>query len=198
MTYKNLSLTVITASTRQGRLGSAVADWFLAVAKDRPEFVVRGVDLVDYPLPLELPGPHGGPLPDETERIRAALRSAIVESDAFVIVTPEYNHSFPATLKNTIDWFYEEWAAKPVGFVSYGALSGGIRAVEQLRQVFAEVHALTVRENVAFQFAGKRFDVQGRLTDPEPSEASAGLLLGQIAWWGDALRTARGGRPYPR
>lgn len=198
MTYKNLLLTVITASTRQGRLGSAVADWFLALAKDRPEFAVRGVDLAEYPLPLELPGPDGRRLPDETARIRAVLRSTIVESDAYVIVTPEYNHSFPAALKNTIDWFYEEWAAKPIGFVSYGGLGGGIRAVEQLRQVFAEVHALTVRENVAFPFAGNRFDARGRLTEPDLSEASAGLLLDQIAWWGDALRTARGARPYPR
>jgi hypothetical protein len=70
--------------------------------------------------------------------------------------------------------------------------------VEQLRQVFAEVHTLTVRENVAFAHAGKRFDAQGRLDDPEQSVLSAGLLLDQLGWWGRALRTARGEQPYPR
>ncbi|MYS19323.1 NAD(P)H-dependent FMN reductase [Streptomyces sp. DvalAA-14] len=197
MTDEPLSLAVITASVRDGRLGPAVADWFLTQVKERPEFAVQGVDLIDHPLPLILPEP-GGTLPIEAARIRESLRSVLARADAFVVVTPEYNHSFPAALKNTVDWFYQEWAAKPVGFVSYGGLSGGIRAVEQLRQVFAEVHALTVRENVALPLAGKRFDAQGRLDDPEPSALSAGLLLDQVGWWGRALRTARGQSPYPR
>ncbi|WP_329140046.1 NAD(P)H-dependent oxidoreductase [Streptomyces sp. NBC_01476] len=197
MTDDQLSLAIITASVREGRLGPAVADWFLAQVKERPEFAVREVDLIDHPLPLVLPGP-GRELPLEAARVRESLRSVLVAADAFVVVTPEYNHSFPAALKNTVDWFYQEWTAKPVGFVSYGGLSGGIRAVEQLRQVFAEVHTLTVRENVALPNAGNRFDAQGRLTDAEPSVLSAGLLLDQLDWWGRALRTARGERPYPR
>ncbi|AUY52692.1 NAD(P)H-dependent oxidoreductase [Streptomyces sp. CB01881] len=197
MTADQLSLAVITASVRAGRLGPAVADWFLAQAKERPEFAVHDVDLADHPLPLVLPEP-GGDLPARAARVRDSLRAVLTAADAFVVVTPEYNHSFPAALKNTVDWFYEEWAAKPVGFVSYGGLSGGIRAVEQLRQVFAEVHTLTVRENVALPDAGRRFDEQGRLSDPEPSVRSANLLLDQLGWWGRALRTARGASPYPR
>ncbi|MFF7157529.1 NAD(P)H-dependent oxidoreductase [Streptomyces sp. NPDC008139] len=197
MTDDQLSLAIITASVRDGRLGPAVADWFLSQVKERPEFTVHSVDLIDHPLPLVLPGP-GKDVSLETARTREALRSVLVAADAFVVVTPEYNHSFPAALKNTVDWFYEEWTAKPVGFVSYGGLSGGIRAVEQLRQVFAEVHTLTVRENVAFPLAGNRFDEAGRLIDPEPSVLSAGLLLDQLHWWGDALRAARAERAYPR
>lgn len=197
MTDDQLSLAIITASVRDGRLGPAVTDWFLAQVKERPEFAVQGVDLLDHPLPLVLPEP-GKPLLAETARIRESLRSVLATADAYVVVTPEYNHSFPAALKNTVDWFYQEWTAKPIGFVSYGGLSGGIRAVEQLRQVFAEVHALTVRENVALPDAGRRFDAQGRLADAEPSALSAGLLLDQLGWWGRALRTARGEHPYPR
>ncbi|QIZ01045.1 NADPH-dependent FMN reductase [Streptomyces sp. S1D4-11] len=197
MTDDQLSLAIITASVRDGRLGPAVADWFLEQVKERPEFAVQNVDLPDYPLPLALPRP-GREVPVETARVREALRAVLASADAYVVVTPEYNHSFPAALKNTIDWFYQEWATKPVGFVSYGGLSGGIRAVEQLRQVFAEVHALTVRENVALPDAANRFDAQGRLTEPELNIASAGLLLDQLNWWGQALRTARSERPYPR
>ena len=197
MTDDQLSLVVVTASVRDGRLGPSVADWFLGQVKERPEFAVQSVDLLDHPLPLVLPQP-GTPPPAEAARVHGSLRPVLAGADAYVVVTPEYNHSFPAALKNTVDWFYEEWTAKPVGFVSYGGLSGGIRAAEQLRQVFAEVHALTVRENVALPNAGKRFDAQGRLDDPEPSVLSAGLLLDQLDWWGRALRTARAERPYPR
>lgn len=197
MTDGRLALAVITASVRDGRLGGTVADWFLARTKERPEFTVHAVDLAEHPLPLTLPRPGAEPDP-ETARVRDALRAVLTEADAFVVVTPEYNHSFPAALKNAVDWFYHEWAAKPVGFVSYGGLSGGVRAVEQLRQVFAEVHALTVRENVAFPLAGNRFDAEGRLSEPEPSVQSAALLLDQLAWWADALKTARAAAPYPR
>ncbi|SFE67048.1 NAD(P)H-dependent FMN reductase [Actinacidiphila alni] len=197
MTDDQLSLAIITASVRDGRLGPAVADWFLTQVKERAEFAAQTVDLIDHQLPLVLPGP-GKDVPLETARTRETLRSVLVAADAVVIVTPEYNHSFPAVLKNTVDWFYEEWTAKPVGFVSYGGLSGGIRAVEQLRQVFAEVHTLTVRENVAFSMAGNRFDEAGRLTDPGPFVQSAGLLLDQLQWWGRALRAARAEHRYPR
>ncbi|MEE4545916.1 NAD(P)H-dependent oxidoreductase [Streptomyces sp. V4-01] len=197
MTDDQLSLALITASVRDGRLGPAVADWFLEQVKERPEFAVQSVDLSDFPLPLALPRPGAEPAVG-TARTREALRAVLASADAYVVVTPEYNHSFPAALKNTIDWFYAEWATKPVGFVSYGGLSGGIRAVEQLRQVFAEVHATTARESVALPDAASRFDAQGRLTEPGPSVASAALLLDQLDWWGRALRTARGEHPYPR
>ena len=95
-----------------------------------------------------------------------------------MIVTPEYNHSFPASLKNTIDWFDSEWHAKPVGFVSYGGMAGGQRAVEHLRQVFAELHAVTVRDTLSFHMAWERFfgatavPVTRRAATPPPRECS--------------------------
>ncbi|GLU48679.1 hypothetical protein Nans01_30300 [Nocardiopsis ansamitocini] len=118
------------------------------------------------------------------------------EAEAFVVVTPEYNHSFPSSLKSLLDWQRTPWQAKPVGFVSYGGLAGGLRAVEQLRPIFSELHAVTVRDVVSFHMAWDLFDENGDLKDPEGSSAAAKILLDQLAWWGLALREAREKRPY--
>jgi NAD(P)H-dependent FMN reductase len=109
---------------------------------------------------------------------------------------PEYNHSFPASLKSLIDWHFTEWQAKPVGFVSYGGMAGGVRAVEQLRQVYAEVHAVTVRDTVSFHNAWGLFEEGGRHKDPTGPDAAAKTMLDQLAWWAHALRDAKSSRPY--
>jgi len=189
-----LTLVVVTASVRDGRLGPTVTDWFAERARARPELTVRTVDLRDVPLPLTLPEPGHEP-PPETAAIRDSLRAVLTSADAYVVVTPEYNHSFPASLKNVLDWFLTEWAAKPVGLVSYGGLAGGLRAVEHLRQVFAELHAVTVRETVSFHTAWDRFDTHGAALDPA-ADAAAKALLDQLHWWARALRTARQEHPY--
>ena len=112
----------------------------------------------------------------------AELTAALNDADAFIIVTPEYNHSFPASIKALIDWHYTEWRAKPIGFVSYGAMSGGLRAVEQLRLIFAEMHSVTVRNCVSFANYWELFQEDGTLADPEPAQAGRrGDLLGQPA-----------------
>jgi NAD(P)H-dependent FMN reductase len=113
-----------------------------------------------------------------------------------VVVTPEYNHSFPASLKNLIDWHYTQWRAKPVGFVSYGGVAGGLRAVEHLRTVFAELHAVTTRDVVSFHTAWEQFDDSGKPVDPVGPATAAKTMLDQLAWWGLALRQARAERPY--
>lgn len=125
-----------------------------------------------------------------------AVSRRLAAADAFVIVTPEYNHSFPAPLKNAIDWLSREWKAKPVGFVSYGGRSGGLRAVEQLRQVFAELHAVTVRDTVSFHDAWTQFEPDGRPKDAKGCAVAAATMLDQLAWWGSALRDARNRQPY--
>lgn len=143
--------------------------------------------------------PADGPLPLPVRRggRRAGQgHPHLAAADAFVVLTPEYNHSFPASLKTLIDWHFHEWRAKPVAFVSYGGLSGGLRAVEQLRQVFAELHAVTVRDTVSFHNAGASFDDQGRHKDPSAPDAAAKVMLDQLAWWGLALREAKSVRPY--
>src|SRR5918998_5196989 len=112
------TLAVIVGSVREGPFGPVVAGWFVGQAKQRDDVSVDVIDLADTPIPST----------NYSSRIGAA--------DAFVVVTPEYNHGYPGPLKTAIDSVGREWQAKPVGFVSYGGLSGGLRAVEQLRVVF--------------------------------------------------------------
>ncbi|MFE4054721.1 NADPH-dependent FMN reductase [Streptomyces sp. NPDC059096] len=187
-----LRLAVILGSNREGRFGPVVADWFLSRAAERPDFTTELIDLARVELPTALSARPGPAVRAELAKVTAPLAAA----DAFVVLTPEYNHSFPATVKSLIDWHYAEWHAKPVGFVSYGGVSGGLRAVEQLRQVFAELHAVTVRDTVSFHGAGAHFDDTGRPKDPTGSDAAATAMLDRLAWWALALREAKSVRPY--
>lgn len=187
-----LKVAVILGSNRTGRFGPVIADWFLARAAGHPDIETELVDVADADLPTAL---TFSPSSEEAARI-GAVSARLAAADAFVVLTPEYNHSFPAPLKNLIDWHRAEWQAKPVAFVSYGGISGGLRAVEQLRQVFAELHTVTVRDTVSFHNAGALFDDEGRHLDPAPADAAAKSLLDQLVWWGTALRDARKLRPY--
>jgi NAD(P)H-dependent FMN reductase len=126
----------------------------------------------------------------------ASAQSVIEWADAVVVVTPEYNHGYPAPLKALIDSIGQQWHAKPVAFVSYGGVSGGLRAVEQLRQVFAELHAVTVRDVVSFASAWEQFDAGGTPLTPERRQKSMRTMLGYLHWWAVALRIARGSQPY--
>jgi NAD(P)H-dependent FMN reductase len=112
------------------------------------------------------------------------------------VVTPEYNHGYPGPLKTAIDSVSREWRAKPLGFVCYGGLSGGLRAVEQLRLVFAELHTVTIRETVSFHGARQRFNEHGVPREPDAVNAAAGALLEQLGWWARTLRRARITTPY--
>lgn len=173
-----MTLGVIVGSVREGRFGPVVADWFVGQAKQRDDVSVDVIDLADTPIPSA----------DFASRIRMA--------DAFVIVTPEYNHGYPGPLKTAIDSVGQQWRAKPVGFVSYGGISGGLRAVEQLRAVFAELHTVTVRETVSFHGARGQFDEHGAPRERDAVNAAASALLNQLAWWAHALQQARAARPY--
>lgn len=188
LTNNRIRLAIIIGSTRQGRFAPTVSGWFEAYARQRDDMTVDVIDLAEVRLPDVLVDTRS---PEVT-----ALSQRLAEADAFVVVTPEYNHSFPAALKNAIDWYSKEWHAKPVGFVSYGGLAGGVRAVEQLRQVFAELHAVTVRSSVSFHGAWSHFGPDGQLTDPKRHERAANAMLDQLAWWAQTLRDARRTRPY--
>ncbi|QFZ17036.1 NADPH-dependent FMN reductase [Saccharothrix syringae] len=186
-----IKLAVIVGSTRRGRFAPVVAGWFADLAAQRADLTVDVLDLADLGLPDTLPA-HGEAPPPEVVRLSPRLAAA----DAFTVVTPEYNHSFPAPLKSAIDWHGSEWHAKPVAFVSYGGLSGGLRAVEQLRQVFAELHAVTVRDTVSFHGAWSRFDEEGNPLDRAEVDKAATTVLDRLVWWGTALKEARAKRPY--
>ncbi|WP_171164949.1 NADPH-dependent FMN reductase [Streptomyces sp. I05A-00742] len=189
-----LRIAVLSGSTREGRFGPVVADWVMSHLAGRDDMEADLIDLVETPLPTVFPA-FGGPAPEGAGELLAAVSPRLAAADGFVVVTPEYNHSFPASLKNAIDWHNREWHAKPVSFVSYGGRSGGLRAVEQLRLVLAELNAATLRDTVSFQLSDGPFDADGRPTDPR-SDAAAKSQLDQLAWWAHALRDARRRSPY--
>lgn len=177
MPIERLNLAVIIGSTRDGRLGPSVATWFAAQAAARDDFAVDVIDLAEAA--------------DVT-----AIAPRLDAADAFVVVTPEYNHSFPAPLKHAIDAFTVEWRAKPLGFVSYGGASGGLRAVEHLRQVFAELHGVTVRDTVSLHGIWRQIGADSRLVPDGGRDRAARQMLARLSWWARVLRTARRTDPY--
>lgn len=183
-----LRVAVIIGSTRQGRAGAAIARWFLTQAQQRDDLDIDVIDLLDVVLPARHPE---GPTPE-----LAAYGARLDRADAFVVVTPEYNHGIPASLKHAIDCAQREWYAKPVGFVSYGGIAQGLRAVEQLRLVFAELHAVTLRDGVSINIFDGGVDDNGWVRDTGSAGNAAKTLLDQLEWWAIALRDARTARPY--
>lgn len=181
-----IAVAVIIGSTRPGRRAPRIARWLTDQLADRDDLDVDIVDLAEVDLPATLP--------DGDDPRALDLKQRISLADAFIVVTPEYNHAYPASLKQAIDVPYREWNAKPVAFVSYGGMSGGIRAVEQLRQVFAELHTVTVRDGVAFP--GIRVNADGVAEDAQGAAAAAKVMLDQLTWWALALRHARAAHPY--
>jgi len=172
-----IKIGLIYGSTRAGRFCDRVAQWAGQMAI-RAGFEVDAIDPADQGRDRDL-----------ERRIGAC--------DAFVVVTPEYNHGYPAPLKALIDSVGPEWRAKPVAFVSYGGVSGGLRAVEQLRLVFAELHAVTMRDSVSFAGAWEQFDSDGVLLEPARAERSINRMLAHLKWWATALNVARATSPYP-
>ncbi|WP_028934732.1 NADPH-dependent FMN reductase [Pseudonocardia spinosispora] len=185
-TERKIRLAVIIGSTREGRSGTAIARWFVTHAQPHPAFDLDVVDLAELPLP--------NPMPAEATPEQQDWVARVDRADAYVVITPDYNHSFPASLKHAIDFPYQEWAAKPVGFVSYGGVARGLRAVEQLRLVFAEVHAMTVRDGVSIS-VNDGLDEAGWVRDPA-AVGAVKTMLDQLGWWARALRTARVVHPY--
>jgi NAD(P)H-dependent FMN reductase len=187
-----LRMTIIIGSTRRGRFGPTVADWFAAHARRRPGFEVDVIDLAEAGLPETL-GDIDEPPPPPVRDLAPRLDAA----DAFAIVTPEYNHGFPAPLKTLLDWFYDEWKAKPVALVTYGRESGGLNAAAQLRQVLAELHAVTIRDGIALPRYWEEFAPDGSWPKPT-AECNTAIktTLDQLTWWAQALRTARTATPY--
>ncbi|WP_188189363.1 NADPH-dependent FMN reductase [Nonomuraea sp. SYSU D8015] len=183
-----LRVAVIIGSTRVGRAGDAVGQWFAERARRREDLEVEVLDLAGYAFP--------GCYPQEATPAMRGFAAAVGDAEAFVVVTPEYNRSFPASLKQAIDFAYDEWQAKPVGFVSYGSGSSGMYAVEQLRTVFCALHAVTVRDWVGLDLLGEGFEGAGWPCDTDDRLCAIAAMLDQLTWWGRALRDARRAQPY--
>lgn len=181
-------MLVIIGSTRADRFGPVPAVWAVEQARMREDVDVDVVDLAEEDLPVVLAGDDRDTPPPE--RV-AGFSRRIDAADAVVIVTPVYNRGYPASLKNAIDWVHDEWAATPVGFISYGGRTGGIEAVEQLRTVFVELNTMTIRNVLTFPNFWEHFTDRGAPVHPR---AMAGAVTGfydQLTWWSRALRAAR-------
>jgi NAD(P)H-dependent FMN reductase len=185
-------LLVVIASTRPGRVGKPVADWFVDEARAHSGFDVEVADLVELALPLldEPAHPRLGQYTHEHTKRWSAL---VDDADAVVFVMPEYNHSFNAALKNAIDFLHNEWAYKPVGLVSYGGMSGGIRAVHGIKSVLSVLRAVPVVDTVAIPMVSSMLH-DGEFTPTDIVAASAKTMLDELVKLAGALTPLRAKR----
>lgn len=180
----SLNIALIQGSIRTGRFNDVITRW----AERR--LSEQGFDLhrIDPAAPDLLPLQTGDPAAS------ALLLERLAGMDGFVIVTPEYNHSAPGALKTLIDAAKAEWEVRPVGFISYGGISGGLRAVEALRPVFAELHAVGLRDTVSFANPWNRFDAEAALIDSAEAKSADdafAVFADKLEWWAQTLRSAR-------
>ena len=182
-----VKIGIIIGSTRPGRVGETVGKWVYEQSKGRSDAEFELVDIKEYDLPL-LDEPKLAAVQDYSKDHTKKWSAKIAEFDGYIFVTPEYNHSTSAALKNALDFLYNEWTNKAAGFVSYGAI-GGARAVEALRPIMAQFKIADVREQVMFMTADD-FE-NGELKAKPRHEKSINTLFSQLISWSEALKTVR-------
>jgi NAD(P)H-dependent FMN reductase len=191
-----MKLQVIVGSTRPSRAADKVVPWVARHAALHEAFETEVIDLRDWPLPMF--GEHMGSIGDPSDPSYSdpAVRQwnrKIAEADAYLVITPEYNHSVPGELKNAIDSVFVSFAFrnKPMAMVGYsGGIGGAIRAIEHLSQIAVEVEAAPLRSTVILPFVDKAFTEDGEPAD-RATDVSLQILLEDLAWWATALRNAR-------
>ncbi|MFF8974872.1 NADPH-dependent FMN reductase [Streptomyces sp. NPDC014995] len=186
-----MTLTTVVASTRPGRVGKSVADWFTARAAECEQFTSHTVDLYELALPF-LDEPHPPALRRYTKDHTRAWSRIVDASDAFVFVTPEYNGGFPAPLKNAWDYLVVEWQHKPAAFVGYGGVSAGTRAVQMGKQVVANLRMLPIGPTVSIPFVNECVE-DGAFRPGKIHEAAAEQVLDELARTARVMRRLRGG-----
>jgi NAD(P)H-dependent FMN reductase len=183
------TLTIVVASTRDGRAGLPVAEWFCTRAQAHGRFAAELVDLKQVNLPL-FDEPHH-PRLQKYEHEHTKQWSALVQrSDAFVFVTPEYNFGPAPALLNALDYVYNEWNYKAAAFVSYGGVSGGMRAVQATKLVVAALKMVPLVEAVVIPFFAKRIE-NGVFTSDHVLDTSASVMLDELVRWNEALKILR-------
>ena len=188
MNNQIIKVAIILGSTRPGRNGEAVGQWIHEIAKKRSDADFGFVDIKDFNLPL-LDEPISPSMGQYTKEHTKTWSAKIDSFDAYVFVTAEYNHGIPGALKNAIDFLFREWNNKVAGFVSYGS-AGGVRAVEQLRLVMAELKVATVRSQVQLSL----FTDFENFTKFKPApfqEKAVNTMVDEVVAWGGALKTLR-------
>jgi NAD(P)H-dependent FMN reductase len=190
------TLMVIIGSTRPGRAGLPIGEWFADRARKHGTFDVQVADLAEIDLPM-LADPHHPRLKKYVHQHTWDWSARVEAADAFVIVTPEYNYGYPAPLKNALDHLSGEWAYAPVGFVSYGGIAAGTRAVQQLKQVVSTLRMVPVLESVNIPFHASLIE-DGTLSPTPILDEAATAMLDELAKVEQGLHALRDGTRAPR
>ena len=184
-------LLIVIASTRPGRVGLPVGSWFEGYAQAHGAFDVEVADLLEVNLPL-MDEPNHPRLAQYTHKHTRDWGATVKAADAFAFVMPEYNYSLTAPLKNAIDYLHNEWQYRPVGFVSYGGISGGMRAVQMVKQVVTTLKMTPLPEAVTIQFVAKLINDDSEFVPSETIEHAATAMLDELLRVGAALSVLRG------
>jgi len=185
-------LGIIIASTRPGRVGLPVATWFTERAIAHGGFDVTVLDLAEINLPF-LDEPNHPRLRKYTKQHTKDWSAQVEAQDVFVFVTPEYNYSAPAPLINALDFLNQEWQYKPVGFVSYGGISGGTRSVQMIKQVVTTLKMMPLPDGVSIPFVAKLVK-DGEFHPIESAGKAASAMLDELQRWAVALQPLREGK----
>jgi NAD(P)H-dependent FMN reductase len=184
------TLHVVIASTRPGRVGLPVGQWFAQAAREHGAFDVEIVDLAELSLPF-MDEPNHPRLRRYTKQHTRDWSAKVAAADAFAFVMPEYNYGFTAPLKNAIDYLHHEWHYKPVGLVSYGGISAGLRAAQMIKQVVTTVKMFPLPEGVSIPFVAQFIDDEAVLRPNESMERAATAMLDELASLEATLRPLR-------
>jgi NAD(P)H-dependent FMN reductase len=184
------SLKIVIASTRPGRVGLPVGEWFDERARAHGAFEVEVVDLAEVGLPF-LDEPNHPRLRRYTQEHTRQWSATVSSADAFVFVTPEYNFGFPAPLKNALDFLHWEWQYKAAGIVSYGGVSAGTRSAQMLKQVLTTLKIMPLFEAVSIPFVAQFIDDEGELQANETMEKAADAMLDEMVRVNGALGVLR-------
>jgi NAD(P)H-dependent FMN reductase len=177
--YAHPRLNVIVASTRPGRKGPRIAEWFTKLAQEDGRFDIEVTDLAEVNLPL-LDEPAHAATRQYTHEHTRRWSEIVGKSDAFVLVMPEYNHGYTAPLKNALDYLHYEWHYKPIGFVSYGGVSAGLRAVQGIKPVISALKMVPLTAAVNIHIADT-FDESGNFHPAAGIDDAASLMLDELA-----------------
>jgi NAD(P)H-dependent FMN reductase len=183
-------LQVLIASTRPGRIGPTIAAWFVGRAREYGAFEIEVVDLAEVNLPF-MDEPNHPILRQYTKEHTFRWSDLVDSADAFVFVMPEYNYGFNAQLKNALDYLNWEWRYKPVGFVSYGGVAAGTRAVQMIKPVLTTLRMMPLVEGVHIPFFSNFINEDGQFEANAELETGADAMLAELRRWTDAMEPLR-------
>jgi NAD(P)H-dependent FMN reductase len=187
---KRPRLLIIVASTRPGRVGLPVSRWVREQAAQHGGFTVEVADLAEINLPF-MDEPNHPRLRQYTKQHTKDWSAIVDAADAFVLVMPEYNHGFTAPLKNAIDYLVQEWGYKPVGLVSYGGVSGGLRAAQLLKPVLSGLRMAPLPEGVPIPAVSSLIGDDGTFQATDQLDDAARGMFNALQRWVPALRSLR-------